>query len=511
MRRFRDAVLSFAAVLTVCCFSACSDDNGGEIPPPTIDPVEQGFDLEVTNEDYESVEISVTPTLLDVPYIYLVIPAREYEALGSDEALVANDLRQIDAIAEQRQLTREELLGTMLVQGRKSHPVTGLQVGTAYYLYAYGMTTSGEATTAVWKKSFSTRAVDPVDCSFDVTSSSTRTAVRVDVKPSDQSQAYYYQLLDDDRYRELGGTPETASAALLKQQIDAWLALGAGSVASAVESITLKGDHGADFTGLEAGREYHLVVFGVNTLGYVCTEVFYRSVPTEAFAMSDNRIALTVGSVTWDSAEVAVSVTNDDPYLAVVKPASELAGKSDEEIMREIVGSYGESVESRTHRGAWTLVCDKTLMPDTDYVALAFGYYGGATTALVREAFTTMPEGQTGGVTFTFTLKGDDQVTVTPSDPSVLYLWGSIAEDTYQGYGATPAGLRGHIQALMEAYIPDVYGTPGEYVLGEGVRGKITEDHWIWAGDGQYRFYAVCMNPDGTFAAEPVVSEIFTF
>lgn len=501
-------MLAFAAVLAMCCFGACSENNEGETPSPIIDPVEQGFGLEVTNEDYESVDIRVTPTLDDEPYIYLVISARDYDALGSDEALVANDLRQIDAIAEERGLTREELLGTMLVQGVKSHSVAGLQVGTAYYLYAYGLTTSGEATTAVWKQAFSTRAVDPVDCSFDVTSTSTRTAVRVDVKPSDKTQAYYYQLLDEERYRELGGTPELASAALLKQQIDAWLALGAGSVASAVESITLKGDHGADFTGLEAGREYHLVAFGVNTLGYVCTEVFYRSVPTEAFAMSDNRIALAVDQVTWDSVEVAVSVSNDDPYLVVVKAASELSGKSDDEIMREIAGSYGESVESRTHRGAWTLVCDKTLTPDTDYVALAFGYYGGATTALVREAFTTKPEGQTGGVTFTFTLKGDDQVTVTPSDPSVLYLWASIAEDTYQQYyGGTPAGLRNFVQDMMDAY---GYGSPTEYLQAEGVRGTITDDHWIWAGEGQYRFYAVCANADGTFA-EPVVSEIFTF
>ena len=502
-------MLFLAAAAALSCATACSDKNDEETGP-TTDPEKLSFTLEATNATQETVRITVIPSQSTPTYLYLIAEKERFDAFASGDALIESDLQQLGVMAEAAGKSREEYLSEILVKGPvRSRTVEGLKPGTDYVLYAYGLTAAGVATSEVAQAPFATQPVALVDCTFDVTEAVTRTSIRIDVTPSDREQPYYYQLLDRERFARLGGeeSPEAAAAALLKEQIDYWLQLGAATVAEAVGSIVLTGSHGYEFTGLESGQEYHLIVFGVDAQGHVCTRTLHRALSTEAFAPSDNRIALQVDRVTWDSAEVGVTVTNDDPYLVVVKAASELAGKSDDEIIRAIVASYGEAIRSRTRRGAYTLVCDKSLTPDTDYEALAFGYDGGATTALVRTPFKTEKENEAIDITFTFTLAGDEQVTVTPSDPSLLYHWDSIPEESYQIYGGTPAGVCDFVMELMSAY---GMSSPAQYLEVTGTRGEVTDDHWIFEGDGDYRFFAIWMNADGTFA-EPVVSDIFHF
>lgn len=513
MKKCYDAVLPLAVLLLACCLAgACSDNDEAGTPPPTICPQMFRLELACDHATRSTVEISITSSIAEAPYIYLLIEKTQYEALGSDEALLRSDRQRLEALAAEREMTLEAFLEANLVRGNvRSKVIRELSPGVAYYLYAYGLTPAGDVTSPVFRQAFTTEPVPMAECTFETTLSAKRTSIRVDVVPSDKNQYYYYELLSDARYQEAGGTPEQVAARIVRQKIDAWLALGAASVEAAVQNMALRGDHGYDATGLDAGARYHLFVCGVDLEGYVCTKVEYAAVSTEEFEPSANVIALTVGDIEWDSASVEVSTTNDDPYLLVVKPASELADKSDEEIMEQIVAAFGETVEARTRRGAQKVAFDKELMPDQDYEALAFGYEGGITTSLVRAPFATPKENQAGSVDFTFTLKGHDQITISPSDESILYLWGSVELSTYQGYGGTPAGLRSFVQDLIDAYIPDVYASAAEYVLSEGQRGEITEDHWIFAGDGDYLFYAVWMNPDGTFAADPVVSEVHTF
>ncbi len=502
-------MLFLAAAAALSCATACGDENEDSTGPAT-DPEELSFTLEATNATQETVRITVLPSQSTPTYLYLIAEKERFDTFASGDALIESDLQQLGIMAEAAGKTREEYLGEVLVKGPvRSRTVEGLKPGTDYVLYAYGLTAAGVATSEVADAPFSTLPIALADCTFDVTESVTRTSIRIDVAPSDKEQPYYYQLLDEERFARLGGgdSPETAAAALLKEQIDYWLALGAASVAEAVGSITLTGDHGYDFTGLESGRVYHLIVFGVDAQGHVCTRTLHRTLTTEAFAPSDNRIALQAGKVTWDSAEIEVTVTNDDPYIVVVKAAVELADKSDDEIIQEIVASYGETIQSRTRRGAYTQVCDKNLTPGTGYEALAFGYDGGATTALVRAPFTTEKENEASDITFTFTLVGSEQVTVTPSDPSLLSHWESIPEDSYQAFGGTPAGICDFVRAMMDAY---EISTPAEYLEMMGTRGEVTEDHWIFEGDGDYRFFAIWMNAEGTFA-EPAVTDIFHF
>lgn len=512
MKKFYAATRLLTALSLLCGMVACNNDESA-LPTPLT------FSLSCANPTRSSVEVSVYPSDKEIGYIYSIVDKEAYDALGgSDAALVANDLKNIDLLAADAGVTREEFLTKNLMYGDViSQTINrGLEAETDYYLYAYGMTSSGERVSDLFKEPFRTESITISSCTFDITVSPTRTTVRIDVVPSDKQQYYYYKLLSDADYAALGGTPRSVASSIVREQIDAWLGLGAASVAEAVKNFTLQGDHGYTATALSSGSDYHLFVCGVDLQGDICTEITYRKVSTESFAMSDNRITLTVdpASVTWDSAEIAVSVTNDDPYLVVVRASSELAAKTDEQIMQSIIAYYGESVETRTRCGNSTLLCDRNLMPETDYEAIAFGYDGGISTTLTRSPFTTKKTNTGVRVTFEFRFAegNNDLIHIEPSDQSVLYLWGSISEEDYETYyDGTPARLTEHVQSLMEAYIPDVYPDAAAYVEGEGFRGTLEEDHWLFEGEGDYRFYAVCMNPDGTFADDPQVSDIFSF
>lgn len=511
MKNFYAATRLLTVLSLLCGMAACNNDENMPLSPLT-------FSLSCANPTRSSVEVSVCPSDKETGYIYSIADRETYDALGSDAALVASDLENIDILAADAGMTREEFLTDRLMYGDVVSQTIdrGLQAGTDYYLYAYGMTPSGERVSELFRQPFRTESVAISSCTFEITVSPARTTVRIDVVPSDKQQYYYYRLLSGADYAALGGTPRDVALSIVRQQIEAWLGLGAASVAEAVKNFTLQGDHGYTATDLTSGSDYHLFVCGIDLQGDICTEITYRKVSTESFAMSDNRITLTVdpASVTWDSAEIAVSATNDDPYLVVVRASSELGSKTDEQVMRSIIAYYGESVETRTRRGDSTLLCDRTLMPATDYEALAFGYDGGITTTLARSPFTTKKTSTVASVAFEFRLAGSDNdlIHIEPSDQSVLYLWGSISEEVYGTYyDGNPTRLTEHVQALMEAYIPDVYPDAAAYVEGEGLRGTLEEDHWLFEGDGDYRFYAVCMNSDGTFADDPQVSDIFSF
>ncbi len=500
------------AISSVISFSSC---NSKTEDPPTP---ELTFTLKCVNPTRSSIDISIEPSDKNACYFYSIVEKDEFNTLGSDLALAENDMKAIDEAAEQKGISREEALNRILIKGDIVSKTIDkdLKLGTEYYLYAYGMELSGKQTSKIFKQEFQTEGITMSSCEFDITTSSTKTSIHIDVKPSEKDQYYYYKLLSEDKFSILGGTPEAVAESITQHQIEAWLGLGAKNIAEAVKSFTLQGDHGYTETGLSAGEKYHIVAFGVNLDGDVCTKVKYLTVSTEEFKMSDNKITLSAdqASITWDSAEISVATTNNDPYIIIVKTTEEQAGKTDDQIIESVIDFYGEGIDSYLKKGNYTLKCEKTLMPETSYEALAFGYDGGATTALSRLEFKTQKASSAEDVTFSFSIAGktNDLIHIEPSDQSALYIWNSISEADYENYyGSKPEKLKDHITAYVEAYIPDVYPDFASYVKDEGVRGTIEEDHWIWEGDGKYLFFAICMNPDGTFAGEPQVSEVFNF
>lgn len=492
--------------LTGFTFTGCNDSSNGNhcTYPPMLT-----FKIEISNLTRHSADVMITPSELHTKYLYFIIDKAQYDEIGSDEALLEKSRQELIKRAEQEGKTLAQLADEIRRIGAFARPETfsGLEIGTAYYIYAYGIDDNGEAISVITKQEFTTESVQMVECLFNLKIETTRTSINIDVKPTDKTQWYYYQLLTEPQFNSYGGTAEKAAAAVVKKQIDAWLALGAESTEKAVESMALKGDHSYNFTGLTPDTQYYIFICGINGDGDICTKVEEIKIRTDKFEPSDNNFGVYVSAITCDSATIEIITDNDDPYLAVVKPQSEIKGNGNEEIMAAAVAEMGEYVGKYAKKGKQTIACNRTLMPDTDYSVLVFGYDGGVTTALTRVDFKTLEASTSGDVTFTFSFTKAGY-TVAPSDDSALYLQGAIREQDYQSYGSEPARLKEYLKAIIDIYVPDIYSMD-EYLKAEGKRGTYTDTDGFL--NGNYYIYAICVNADGTFAGEMSVSEMHTF
>ena len=510
MRTFpKFALLCTAILCSLLCGCKKEADDTKKNPDP--DPAALTFTIEISGLTRTSADVFITPSDLHAKYLYFIIDKAQYDALGTDAALLEKSQAELARRAAASDKTLAQLAYEIRRIGAFARPETfsGLEADTAYYIYAYGIDDAATPTSAITKQQFRTEAVQMTDCTFTYTATPTRTSVAVNVIPSDKQQWYYYQLLTAEQFDSYGGTLQKAARTVVKQQIDAWLALGATSVKAAVESLALQGDHSYTFTGLSSDTPYYLFVCGINDDGDICTAVDGEMITTEKFAMSDNDLSVNVFDTTWDSTTVLISTTNDDPYLFVVKPLAELSGKDDDAaIIAAVVADMGDYVGKYTKHGDQTITFDKTLMPDTDYVALAFGYDGGATTPLARVDFTTEKATTDGSTTFSvaFTTSG---YTIKPADASVLYIQGAIREEDYKRYDNDPSRLKNeHIKALIDLFVPDIY-TAEEYLAGEGHRGNYVESDGLLSGN--YFVYAICIAADCSLVGEPFVSEMHTF
>lgn len=462
------------------------------------------FKIEISNLTRHSADVMITPSELHTKYLYFIIDKAQYDEIGSDEALLEKSRQELIKRAEQEGKTLAQLADEIRRIGAFARPETfsGLEIGTAY-----GIDDNGEAISVITKREFTTESVQMVDCLFNLKIETTRTSINIDVKPTDKSQWYYYQLLTEAQFDTYGGTAEKAAAAIIKEQLDAWLALGAESTEKAVESMALKGDHSYNFTGLTPDTQYYIFICGINGDGDICTKVEDIRISTAKFEPSDNSFGVYVSAITCDSATIEIITGNDDPYLAVVKPQSEIKGKGNEEIMAAAVAEMGEYVGKYAKKGKQTIACDRTLMPDTDYSVLVFGYDGGVTTGLTRVNFKTPEASTSGNVTFTFSFTNKGYI-ITPSDETALYLQGTISADNYDTkYNADPAQIKALVKEYIDLFVPDIYSME-EFLQSDGKRGTYTDDDF---NSGTLYVYAICVNADGSFAGEPFVSEKHTF
>lgn len=148
---------------------------------------------------------------------------------------------------------------------------------------------------------------------------------------------------------------------------------------------------------------------------------------------SDNEITLSVGEITADGITAVATVTNDDPYVFLLREASEFEGMTDAEILAKILESCtGEELAEATFTGNKTFP-RSNLKPDTDYLALTFGYESGtATTGITIKRCFTMPEPWTIGVEIDAAALTKNSVTVhfTPSSDKPSY-YGIIIDKAY--------------------------------------------------------------------------------
>lgn len=108
------------------------------------------FEITIRNVMKNTADATITPSDDKASYFFHVIPAAEYAENGGDEQAIRDYAnRIIDDLLSTVTMPRYEMLTRTLARGTMKWSLEELEAGTAYYVFAVGMTADGSFTTAV--------------------------------------------------------------------------------------------------------------------------------------------------------------------------------------------------------------------------------------------------------------------------------------------------------------------------------------------------------------------------
>ena len=239
------------------------------------------------------------------------------------------------------------------------------------------------------------------DIEFDVNITVDGPKATYEFEPVNWDGKYFIDIFAEGEYmyRAEGTTPDDDYC---KQVATNWISLiqmymqSGYSAESLLDVMCLQGRDGYSEVR-EASTNYCMVFYGiemVDGLPQVTTKPYFAHFRTEEVKPSDMTIGISVENCYVRIADICIAPSNDmEQYVATfITTESIPADKTtNEDIINWLLGF---DLSSNTYKGT----IDTTLVglePDTEYTALAFGYYGGVvTTDLFRYDFKTEPEGE---------------------------------------------------------------------------------------------------------------------
>lgn len=350
--------------------------------PKVIPPV---FDITIELITQTTAKYSVVPGDKDQTYVSMLVEKNYFDSYQSDEEYFQDDLKYIKEMAESFGVSLEEYLTNTLSRGDLLvKNMTGLLPGTEYYVYAYGMTVSGERTTDIYKEQFATVSVPKIDVTFTINSSLTGPLCDLSVIPSDKEQRYVIGMYASD------GVSDADAAVKMYQQyildmIAVYEVMGM-SPEEVVAGMSVIGDTSRTYE-LEENRGYIVFAASCTDNGLINSDPASETFTTGTVQPSDNVITFEVTDLEAHQATVNIKTTNKDPYVIYLAKSDLFEGKSDDEIIKYIKSAEG--IEEYVRRGD-VAVDAAELEDETGYTIYAFGYViGKVNTGLFSASFTT--------------------------------------------------------------------------------------------------------------------------
>lgn len=236
------------------------------------------FSLNVTNITSNSATINVTPSNSDTYYFDLV-EKEVYVQYIDSSSFAADYIADLKAYIAGSGYT----LADVLSSGNDGYTYDGnLDAGTTYVAFAFGVNASGEITTAVTSKEFTTLSSGSgggatSQNTFEISVSGiTSTSATVSVNPSN-SDTYYFDVYPKDVADQYGGLNALASdyVAYLKELYESYGYTFADALSTGADYYTFDGN-------LDPSTTYYAFAFGVNADGTITTEVTSKTFTTEA-------------------------------------------------------------------------------------------------------------------------------------------------------------------------------------------------------------------------------------
>lgn len=257
--------------------------------PKVIPPV---FDITIELITQTTAKYSVVPGDKDQTYVSMLVDKNYFDIHQSDEEYFQDDLKYIKEMAESFGVSLEEYLTNTLSRGDLLvKNMTGLLPGTEYYVYAYGMTVSGERTTDIYKEQFATVSVPKIDVTFTINTSLTGPLCDLSVIPSDKEQRYVIGMYASD------GVSDADAAVKMYQQyildmIAVYEVMGT-SPEEVVAGMSVIGETARTYE-LEENRGYIVFAASCTDNGLINSDPASETFTTGTVQPSDNVITFEV-------------------------------------------------------------------------------------------------------------------------------------------------------------------------------------------------------------------------
>lgn len=332
--------------------------------PRTVPPV---FDIRMELITQTSAKYSVIPGDKEQTYLSMLVEKDYFDSYASDEEYFQDDLAYIRAMAESFGVSVQEYLSNTLNRGDLLvKNMTGLLPGTAYYVYAYGLTVDGERTTDIYKVEFETVAVPKIDVTFTVDATVNGPLCDLHVEPSDPNQRYVIGMYVADQVQD-GEDACRQYQQYLSDMIVIYEAMGM-TAEETVAGLSVVGTTDRTYE-LEENTEYLVFAASCTDDGLINSAPVSTTFRTTEVQPSDNRISFEVTSLEAHAATIDVKTENFDPYVLYLVNTSAVEGMDDEAVISSLLAD--ETLADYLRRGDTSVEAGE-LEASTSYTLLAF-------------------------------------------------------------------------------------------------------------------------------------------
>lgn len=397
-----------------------------------VQKASQPFEVQISNVSETGIDFKVVPEDDGMTYVATIVDKERFDRIGGKDKYFENIVNFYRSEAEKYEMTVEEFLekSEALVKGEQTLNIRNLSTGTGYVIVVFGMDLDCTLLSRIVVEEFTTKTAEKLDITFDISYEITGNRVMMSVTPSDDKVFYYFNIIKKSDADVSGKDFENDLQAMISSFISNGTSVGM-TVSEVISEICSKGKAEYDYKSIDPLTDFLGYAFAVSESGLICSEVVSEPFRTGDVNPSENRISLVVENVSSDRADISVVTTNTDPYVLIIDKASNWEPfVTDQEKIDELFSGRNLEKYVRNGNADGTI---KDLVPETDYIVMAIGYfYGKPTTGLVKAEFRTLREETADQMTFEFTVDnvtsfGAD-VTVKGNPASTAYYWGVVEE-----------------------------------------------------------------------------------
>lgn len=464
-------------------------------------------DISVTATTETTAEVKAVPSDDETGYIVMTSLKDDYLQYGSDQELADATVALIQQYASFYGYSVSEFLESsgMMKKGERSLRFTGMEPGTEYILYAFGIDGGdGSQISDVVISEFKTDDIDMNGMTFTIEPDVQGPEVSVKVTPSITDQSYVFTIIS----AEALATAESIEA-YMKEMIQTQISYGAMDGLTAEETIAEISWTGENTfsTTLNANTAYVALACSVTPIGLINSEIASAVFTTGDVVPSDNTFTISTADVNVTSAGIKVVASNQDPYIILLDKASGWKDVAEEDYRSKILAEFDLSYATALTGTTETVI--EELEENTEYIVLVGGYTAGAfTTDIAHATFTTMQDGDPTQLQFSISVDDITQtgatVNITGTPENALYYWNvgpaSMTDDD----------IRADVEYMAQSYISIGYVEDlADFMQNFGSRGKDSYRYTDLEQRTDYIVYTFGVNKDGSYATDIVRSEPF--